>query len=800
MPRPASALGDRLARLTREGELYEKLPNDRVRCFACGHRCIIPPGFDGVCRVRFNEGGELRVPWGYVGGVQVDPVEKKPFFHALPGSRAFSFGMLGCDFHCGYCFTGDTIVLTDRGATTLEEIFASCSQVELRADAEVAFPVDRRVSSGTGTLRTLNRVFRHPYRGSLVRLQPHHLPAVRCTPDHRLYATPDAAKPPYLVRAADLTSRYMLAIPRRLVGSGPAVVDVGELLREVKVTYRVRWDLTAADRALVAAATGAGIVSREIGRMLGKSASYVRHVRGKIARGNGADERTSGPIVEDGFLRFPGEHAPGIPEKLTVDRDLASLLGYYCAEGCVTSSRSRPNSHTINFSFSHSEPELVEKVGRLLRACLGLGSRLVVRRTTLAVAVTKASAALLFKSLAGGRSSTKRVPPCIAFAPTDVVRAFLDAYVEGDGHRYASGKIMTTTVSRLLAHGVAALALRAGYAPSVYRTPMPPQTVIEGRSVKRAPAQYTVVWYERPLGRRRLVTTDDYYLVPLRSIDHEDYDGDVYNMEVGEEHSYLAGFLAVANCQNWLTSQALRDPDVRATPKEISPGEMVSLAREHGARIMTSTYNEPLITSEWGMAVFREAKRAGLVCSYVSNGNATPEVLDYIQPWVSLYKVDLKSFRDRHYRELGGTLERVLWTIRELHARGFWLEIVTLVIPGFNDSDEELREIAEFLVSVSPDIPWHVTAFHKDYKMTDPDDTSVATLLRAAEIGAAAGLRFVYAGNLPGRVGRWENTYCPGCAALLIERMGYRIVQNRLVGGACPDCGRAIPGFWDAPA
>src|SRR5512134_2869904 len=103
MARTVSALGERLARLTREGELYEKLANGRVRCFACGHRCVVPPGFDGVCRVRFNEGGVLRVPWGYVAGVQVDPVEKKPFFHALPGARALSFGMLGCDYHCGYC-------------------------------------------------------------------------------------------------------------------------------------------------------------------------------------------------------------------------------------------------------------------------------------------------------------------------------------------------------------------------------------------------------------------------------------------------------------------------------------------------------------------------------------------------------------------------------------------------------------------------------------------------------------------------------------------------------------------------
>ena len=258
--------------------------------------------------------------------------------------------------------------------------------------------------------------------------------------------------------------------------------------------------------------------------------------------------------------------------------------------------------------------------------------------------------------------------------------------------------------------------------------------------------------------------------------------------------------LHCANCQNWITSQALRDPAAVAPPHDITPTELVQLARDHDARVITSTYNEPLITSEWAVAIFREAKAAGLVCSYVSNGNGTPEVLDYIRPWIDLYKVDLKSFRDRPYRDLGGTLERVLWTIRALHQRGVWLEVVTLVIPGFNDSDEELADMARFLVSVSPDVPWHVTAFHPDYKMTGPPATDARALLRACVIGAREGLRFVYAGNLPGQVGRWENTRCPGCGGLLIERRGFRVARNRLEAGACPDCGRGIPGFWSPPA
>jgi pyruvate formate lyase activating enzyme len=212
---------------------------------------------------------------------------------------------------------------------------------------------------------------------------------------------------------------------------------------------------------------------------------------------------------------------------------------------------------------------------------------------------------------------------------------------------------------------------------------------------------------------------------------------------------------------------------------------------------MVSTYNEPLITSEWGVAVFKKAREAGLLTGYVSNGNGTPRVLDYIRPWVDLYKVDLKSFDDRHYRQLGGRLEPILDTIRRLHAMGIWLEVLTLLIPGFNDSEDELRRLTEFLAGVSPEIPWHVTAFHKDYKMTDPENTTAADLVRAVEIGRQAGLEFIYAGNLPGQVGKFEHTYCPGCGELLIERFGYRIRSYRITSeGACPSCGRAIPGRW----
>jgi pyruvate formate lyase activating enzyme len=200
----------------------------------------------------------------------------------------------------------------------------------------------------------------------------------------------------------------------------------------------------------------------------------------------------------------------------------------------------------------------------------------------------------------------------------------------------------------------------------------------------------------------------------------------------------------------------LRDPQAVSSPLQASPELLVRDALRQGAKVLVSTYNEPLITAEWAVEIFKAAKAAGLKTAFVSNGNATPQVLEYLRPRIDFYKVDLKSFDDRHYHELGGRIGPILDTIRRLHDMGIWMEIVTLLIPGFNDSDGELRKLTEFVASVSPDIPWHVTAFHKDYKMPDPANTRPEDLMRAAGIGQNAGLRYIYAGNLPGQVGDLE--------------------------------------------
>jgi pyruvate formate lyase activating enzyme len=253
-------------------------------------------------------------------------------------------------------------------------------------------------------------------------------------------------------------------------------------------------------------------------------------------------------------------------------------------------------------------------------------------------------------------------------------------------------------------------------------------------------------------------------------------------------------------CQNWQTSQVNRDPAADRSVgyvQKVLPEQMVDIATRAGAKIVASSYNEPLITSEWSVEIFKKATETGLRCVFISNGNATPEVLEYLRPHLTGYKIDLKTMQDRHYRKLGGVLQHVLDSIRLAHKLGLWVEVVTLVVPGFNDSTEELMDAARFIASVSKDIPWHVTAFHPDYKMTDPSPTSVSTIIKAAEIGREAGLSFTYAGNIPGRVEEYENTHCPRCQAAVIRRCGFTILEYKITAdGTCPKCSDKIAGVW----
>lgn len=792
-------LAQTLDALVREGELYEKLEGRRVRCFACGHRCVISEGARGICQVRYNRGGKLYVPHGYVAALQCDPTEKKPFFHILPGSDTLTFGMLGCDFHCGYCFTGDIRVVTSKGVLPLSQVFAESGKLQRTAEADIAYPVDLRTITASGSWRPVQKVFRHRYAGKIIAVRPYYLPPLRCTPEHRVYATLDPGRSePEPVEAGHLTLGHYLAIPKHYAATEDQVIDIHDALEPIKPIFQVPHKLTQEEVRHLMEASDQGVTSRELGERFGMRADAVRHVRSKVSRGLWHTESTEGIVAEDGTVRFYKEKRPGIPSVIPLTHSLARLLGLYCAEGSIVRTRERPNSYVLNFSFGPTEQDLASSTRQLLQDVFGVTPRLGDRETTLAVAVSKSSIAHLFQRLCGAKAGGKHVPPQLFMAPDDLVDSFLHAYIEGDGHNYPNGKVSVTTTSEDLAFGVSFLALRLGYLPSIYENALQPGKQIQGRSVKQAESQHTVVWYADRTVPRRYCESDKFYFVPLRSIAREDFDGEVYNMEVDEEHNYLANFFLVKNCQNWLTSQTLRDAHAGVEPMPVSAEQLVALGRRYGARLVGSSYNEPLITSEWAVEVFKVARESGFRCVYISNGNTTREALEYIRPYVDGYKIDLKTMSDKSYRQLGGVLQNVLDSVKRVHEMGFWEEIVTLIVPGFNDSTEELMDAARYIRSVSPDIPWHVTAFHQDYRMTDKNNTTTQTLIRAAEIGQEAGLHYVYAGNLPGQVGPYENTYCPKCNTLLVERYGYRITQDKLSGrGTCPKCGEVIPGIWE---
>jgi len=250
-------------------------------------------------------------------------------------------------------------------------------------------------------------------------------------------------------------------------------------------------------------------------------------------------------------------------------------------------------------------------------------------------------------------------------------------------------------------------------------------------------------------------------------------------------------------CQNWHLSQVLRDAGAPELPTQVTAGEIVSIAQKRGIRVILSSLNEPLITAEWAAELFSQAKAAGLTTGIVSSGHGTAEVLDFLRPHVDLVKIDLKTMAPEKYRTLGAHLHNVLETIRMVHERGFWLEIVTLVVPGWNDSEDELRHAARFIASVSADIPWILWNFHRDYRMREPDDAEPRDVVRAASIGRSEGLRFTYAGVQPGRVGDFEQTRCPACGAVAVDRIGYQLTRYAIdSAGRCTACGTAIPGRW----
>jgi pyruvate formate lyase activating enzyme len=248
-----------------------------------------------------------------------------------------------------------------------------------------------------------------------------------------------------------------------------------------------------------------------------------------------------------------------------------------------------------------------------------------------------------------------------------------------------------------------------------------------------------------------------------------------------------------AHCQNYDISQYQhKNRDIPG--RVIDPESVVSAAGESSCESISYTYTEPTIFMEYALDCARLASERGIRNVFVSNGYTGPEAVEAIAPYLDANNIDLKG-DDRFYRELCGARQGpVLDTIRMMKKLGIWVEITTLIIPGHNDSDETLKMIIDFILSIDPSIPWHVSKFYPTYKLLDSPPTPVSTLRKARETALNMGLKYVYEGNVPGEGG--ENTYCPGCGHLLIERVGYNIVSMDLAAGRCPACGSPIEGVW----
>ena len=274
----------------------------------------------------------------------------------------------------------------------------------------------------------------------------------------------------------------------------------------------------------------------------------------------------------------------------------------------------------------------------------------------------------------------------------------------------------------------------------------------------------------------------------------------VYHVEPGAKALTFGLYgcdLRCPYCHNWRLSQALREDVPGEHPIDVTADELADEAVRSGCRVMCAAYNEPMIAAEWVREVFAAARARGLRTLVVSDGHTTPEALTYLRPVTDAFRVDLKGSTPEQYRTLGGRLEPVLEGIQTARALGYWIEVVTLVVPGFNDDEAGLRRLAKTLASIDPDMPWHLNAFQHRYKLRDRAPCPPDRLVSLAGAGYARGLRFVYVGNVTRVFPELEHTRCPGCHSVLVERSGWRTTRSRLTShGGCPDCGVTIPGLF----
>jgi pyruvate formate lyase activating enzyme len=802
-PRLPSTFGDS----TVATRYWHRLDDGRVQCDVCPRGCKLHEGQRGLCFVRACENGEIVLTtYGRSSGFCVDPVEKKPLNHFHPGSAVLSFGTAGCNLACKFCFHPDTRIATTAGLKRIADLFESCPEKCSVHDGQIGFPAFLNVWTRLATKARVAKVFSHPYSGDLVSIKASCAPPIRLTPDHKVFAASRAnPQDVRLVEAGTLASGDYLVIPKRRAGGGTVCIDVAEVLRGVeRGKHSARLRRMPLEQLTAALATG---TSKQIGAAFGYHPAYVRTLRSRHARGllTAEQPRDGGVLAIGGRVTFLPERSSGAPQYLDLTPNLAWLLGLYCAEGSISADRNHPISGVLVFSFGHHEAALAERTAHLLATVFGAHPVIVDRHATVTLKVRGTATARFFEAVCGRGARDKRVPPEVAHSPPSVIRAFLDGYFAGAGY-LAETQVAGNTVSRDLALGLFELGLHLDLLPSFFIHEPEPTKLSEGREASRSTTFIVKFKRDRYEGRRseseRTAWRDagEKFLVPVRSIERIPYEGPVYNLEVDDpDHSYLAPFLAVSNCQNWDISKS-RETDTLAA--QATPERIAEAAKGLGCLSVAFTYNDPVIFHEYAIDVADACHARGINAVAVSAGYMCADPRKEFYQHMDAANIDLKGFTERFYHKLTGShLAPVLETLEYLRKETqVWFEITTLLIPEENDSSEEIEaECAWIAERLGLDVPLHFTAFHPDWKLRDRPPTPPATLTRAREIALKHGLRYVYTGNVHDSHG--GSTYCHHCGAMLIERDWYELGAYGLSpDGKCLACGTPCAGrFSDLP-
>ena len=657
-----------------------------------------------------------------------------------------SAGTFGCNFRCLFCFPPGTLVLTEKGIQPIENI-----QKE----------IPLKVFTHSGKLKEIKKLFSHPYNGEIIKIKPYYGFPITCTPSHSFFTTLNPKnKKIEKIAAKELTLNHYLVIPKKFSFFKKITFDLYQILSPFQKEYQKSRKTSPEDISKILRLTAAGVPSKKIGEIFNLHPAYVRTLRSRLKKieiNNHTLIWGKNLIVEKNQkIKFKTEKTPYIPRYLDLTPQLAKLLGFYCAEGWVSKSSNRPNSWRLIFSFGKKEKNYVEEVTQLIFKIFGIRPKIVERKTTNTIELGKSSVALFFKILCGSGAKNKMIPPALFNAPPMIVKAFLEGYVNGDGW-VKNNEVVVNTASQNLALGIYWLVLKIGFLPKFYLWQPSPNTKIEGKEVKQSSLYYvkwkTKIEIDQRFPQRNVKYKKDrnYFFIPIKEIKKEYYQGDVYNLEVEDDHSYIANFLAVGNCQNWEISWADGVAEAQHGQK-ISPQQLVDLAYKYGSAGIAITYNEPAIWLEYSLEVFKKIRnsqsviRNYLYTVWVTNGYATPEAIDLIAPYLNIYRVDLKSFDDKFYQKLINVPRAlpIFETTKYLHDKypHIHIECVTNIIPGWNDAPEMLAKIAHWIVkNLGGKTSWHVTRFFPYAKLTNVPPTPPETLYKAREIGLKAGLK-----------------------------------------------------------